>query len=193
MPPPSGTARAEILEDRVRLPRVYVAWCVPRYGDPSWYAASLLASVLTGGKASRLHRDLVYEREIAQSVVCSVFPTEECATFGVVITGRPGGDIERLRDEVLAALRRVADQGIRDDEHRRAVSGILTSHYQELQSLDQLADSISAATTFFDEPERALHEHEAYRAVALADLREVAAQYLVAAGATVVSVVPEAA
>jgi zinc protease len=191
LPPMPTEVREETLEDRVRLPRVYLAWCVPPFGDPRWYAASLLAAVLTGGKASRLHRDLVYERELAQSVACSVFPTEECATFGVVITGRPDGNVNQLRDEVLDAIGMVRESGIRDDEHARALSGILTSHYQELQSLDQLADSISAATTFFDEPERALHEPDAYRAVAPAQVREVAAQYLAARGATVVAVVPE--
>jgi zinc protease len=192
MPAPHSEMRAETLEDRVRLPRVYLAWCVPAYGEPQWYAASLLSAVLTGGKASRLHRDLVYERELAQSVACSVFPTEECATFGIVITGRPGGDVNQLRDELLGALRQVCEQGIREDEHARALSGILTSHYQELQSLDQLADSISAATTFFDEPELALHEHDSYRSVALSDVREVAAAYLDVRTPTIVAVVPEA-
>jgi zinc protease len=193
MPPPRRESIAETLEDRVRLPRVYLAWCVPAFGDARWYAASLLSSVLSGGKASRLYRDLVYERELAQSVACSVFPTEECATFGVVVTGRPDGSVDQLREEVLTALRQVADSGIRDDEYERALSGILTGHYHELQSLDQLADSLSAATTFFDEPERALHEHDAYRAVTTAQVRDVVADFLDPRGVTCVAVVPERA
>jgi zinc protease len=193
MPPPRAERREETLEDRVRLPRVYVAWTVPAFGDERWYAASLLATVLTGGKASRLYRDLVYERQLAQSVVCSVFPTEECATFGVVVTGRPDGSVDQLRDEVFAAVRRVGADGIRDEEHDRALNGVLTGHYQELQSLDHLADSISAATTFFDEPERALREHEVYRSITPRQMAEVALQYLDAGGSTVVAVVPERA
>jgi zinc protease len=191
LPPPRREIAAETMEDRVRLPRVYLAWCVPAFGESRWYAASLLAAVLSGGKASRLYRDLVYERELAQSVACSVFPTEECATFGVVATGRPDGSVEQLRDEVLAALRLIGEQGIREDEHERALSGTLTGHYHELQSFDHLADGISAATTFFDEPERALNEHEAYRAVTRAQVRDIVGDFLDPRGVTCVGVVPE--
>lgn len=191
LPPPRLETSAETMEDRVRLPRAYLAWCVPPFGDRRWYAASLLSAVLTGGKASRLHRDLVYERELAQSVACSVFPTEECATFGVMVTGRPDGDPERLRDEVLQTIQQVVESGIREDEYDRALNGILTGHYHELESLDHLADSISAATTFFDEPERALHEHDVYRAVTPAHVRDVAAEYLTAHSSTYVAVIPE--
>ena len=66
-----------MLPDDVRLPRVYIAFRAPAYGERAWYAADLLAAVLAGGKSSPLYRDLVYDRQIAQDVGASVGPSGE--------------------------------------------------------------------------------------------------------------------
>ncbi|HET9228316.1 MAG TPA: pitrilysin family protein, partial [Thermoanaerobaculia bacterium] len=73
-PPPIGGEKRAVLEDDVRLPRVYVGVRAPAYGERGWYAGDLLSAVLTGGKSSVLYRDLVYERHIAQDVAAWISP-----------------------------------------------------------------------------------------------------------------------
>ncbi|HEY4594263.1 MAG TPA: pitrilysin family protein, partial [Thermoanaerobaculia bacterium] len=75
-PAPRGEPGRQVLAEDVRLPRVYIGFRAPAYGERAWYVADLLASVLTGGKSSPLYRDLVYERQIAQDVGASVGPQE---------------------------------------------------------------------------------------------------------------------
>ena len=104
--PARRRAPARRSPDDVRLPRVYVAFRAPAYGQRAWYTADLLAAVLAGGKSSPLYRDLVYERQIAQDVGASVGPQECGGTFMLVATARPGVAAEALEEALLGHLAR---------------------------------------------------------------------------------------
>src|SRR5712691_2739848 len=54
------------LEDRVQLERVYFAWVGPPRFDKDEAALDVLVSVLGEGRSSRLHRSLVYEKQISR-------------------------------------------------------------------------------------------------------------------------------
>jgi zinc protease len=161
-----------------RLPRAYLAFAVPAYGERAWYAASVLSLILTGGKATRLYRDLVYRRELAQSVSAYALPTELCATFGVVITGRPESDPAHLADEAQAHLERIAREGPREDETQRAVDAVLTDYHTHLQSYEATADAITAGVVYFEDPLHAFGEHERYRAVSTSEVQAIATHFL---------------
>ena len=180
----------EVLADEVSLPRAYLAFCVPGYGSESWYAASLLATVLGEGKASPLFRELIYEQQIAHNVGCYVLPTQACATLCVVATGKPDATIEQLHDGVAQILNRVAEGSLLESDRQRALNTLLTVHQNDLQTLDSRADSISMGTTFFDRPGHAWSEPERYRAAGLKDLRDCVVQFCQPEMAANVSVVP---
>ena len=106
LPSRASGERFDVVTDRVKLERLYLAYVVPAYGTREWYAADLLAQIFAGGKASRLYRDLVHERELAQSITCYALPTEAAGSFHVVATARPGTSLDQLGravDEHLAA------------------------------------------------------------------------------------------
>src|SRR6186997_1515188 len=53
-----------VLEDRVELPRIYMAWHSPALFAEGDAEADLLADLLANGKTSRLYRTLVYDRRM---------------------------------------------------------------------------------------------------------------------------------
>jgi len=57
-----------VLEDRVELPRIYMAWHSPALFAPFDAELDLVAEVLASGKTSRLYRALVFERRLATLV-----------------------------------------------------------------------------------------------------------------------------
>jgi predicted Zn-dependent peptidase len=186
-------SRHERIEDPLaRLPRAYIAFAVPRYGEEAWYAASLLALILTGGKSTRLYRELVYREEIAQSVSAYVYPTELCATFLVAATGRPGVDPGQLVEAILGHLELLAAEGPREDEVQRARDSVLTDFHSQLQSYETLADAISAGATLFDRPDFPFEEPLSYQRIAAARIQAVAREALCRDRATIVEVVPAA-
>ena len=63
----SGAPRL-LLRDRVELPRLYLSWRSPRLFGDGDAALDLLATILAGGKSSRLYRRLVHDSRIATDV-----------------------------------------------------------------------------------------------------------------------------
>lgn len=189
-PEPAFTGeRRDRLEDDVQLPRVYLAAQAPPYGEPGWYAGDLLARVLTSGKSSLLHQDLVYRRELARNVFAYLLPTELTAGLTVVATANPDRSVEELERAVVEHLERLAAHGPAEEDLERARNRVLASLYEDLQSLDARADLLSLHATFFGDPHRAYGEAERYDAVTAEDVRDFARR-LVEGGRAVVTVVP---
>ena len=160
----------------MQLERIYLAYAVPAYGTREWYAADLLAQVLAGGKASRLYRDLVHERELAQSISCYALPTEAAGSLHLVATARPGialGQLGRAVDEHLAAA---AALPLPDDELERVKNRVATGYFAELQTLDRRADLLSQFTTYFDRPEGVAAEIATYQDLDQGDLQSLASR-----------------
>ena len=183
--------RREIQPDEVQLPRLYMAFQAPRYGDHGWYAADLLAGALTGGKSSLMYEDLVYRRRLAQDIGCYVFPTEVTATFAVVSTAKPGVPIEALEEAVYEHLKRAATEPLAKEHFDRALNQSLTGYYSQLQALDRRADLLSLFTTYFDDPAGVIQEVDRYHSLKPEDLTTFAAERLGEHQRAVVTVVPQ--
>jgi zinc protease len=101
-----GTHRMT-MQDRVPQARVYKVWNVPEWGHPEMMDLQLVASLLTGGKTSRLYKRLVYDDQIATDVTAFVSDGEIGSQFMVWATARPGTDltvVEKALDEEMARL-----------------------------------------------------------------------------------------
>jgi zinc protease len=189
---PEATARREVLPDRVELPRVYMGFRVPAYGQRDWYAASLLATALGSGKSSPLYRELVHGRQIAKDVAVYLFPTELVATFVVIATARPGVASTDLEEALRQHLER-AGEGLPPAEVERARNQVLTSYWEELEALDRRADLLSQHTTLFDRPQHLETELAIYQQLAAPDLAAAAAAHCRPDRAVVITVEPAVA
>jgi zinc protease len=96
-----------VLEDKVQLPRLYLAWVTPPAFAPGDAALDAVAAVLAGGKNSRLYKRLVYELQLAQDVTAFQYSQGLASTFQVIVTARSGHGLEEIRklvDEEIAKL-----------------------------------------------------------------------------------------
>ena len=59
----------DTLTDQVQLPRLYLVWVSPALYAPGDAELDVVASILAGGKNSRLYKRLVYDMQVAQNVV----------------------------------------------------------------------------------------------------------------------------
>ncbi|HEU4536799.1 MAG TPA: pitrilysin family protein [Polyangiaceae bacterium] len=143
--PPARPGRVvrETLEDRVELTKIVMAFSSPPVFEPGDAELDLLAGVLARGKASRLYKALVYDRELAQSVQASQDSQDLASAFVVEIVVRPGvspDDVEKAADRVLEEAARVAPS---ESELRRAKNVHEFRFLQGLQSLAQRASLLN--------------------------------------------------
>ncbi|MEJ2085084.1 MAG: pitrilysin family protein [Acidobacteriota bacterium] len=176
--PTIESPKLEIMPDQVELARIYMAYSLPAYGELDWYAADLLSAILSGGKSSLLHEELVYSQQIATDISSFVMPTELSSTFYVVATARPETKPEDLEKAILDRLAAIAASGVSSTALTRSKNKIVTAYRDELQKLDQLADLLSMFTTYFDDPGLVDREVELYSELGSAEISELISTHL---------------
>ncbi len=170
------------LRDRVELDRVYLAWhTVPQF-RPDDAALVLLGDILGRGKASRLYRKLVIERELAQDVSAYQSARELAGSFGVIATARPGQSWERIREGVDSEIAAVAERGVSEAEVERVKNGRVAGFIYALDNVGGfggVADRLNAYNTYVGDPGRITSDLGRYQAVTADAIQQAARAYLV--------------
>lgn len=168
-PPPRPTVR-RVVRDRVRLPRLYLSWLSPalyRSGDAE---AELLATILAGGKHSRLQRALMFDRRLASDVSAYQDGRRLAGQLVVDVTLRAGVSrrrVERIVARVMAELRRRPPTA---GELLRARNRLETAFVLRLEKLRQRADLLNQYLAFAGRPDYLAEDLARYRRVTPASL-----------------------
>jgi zinc protease len=98
---------------------------VPNQKSGDALALELLSTILAGGRASRLYRDLVYQRQLALDAggdysYFSIDPN----LFWFWATAMPGQTPETLEKELIAHMERLKAEPVTDEELARAKNQI---------------------------------------------------------------------
>lgn len=174
--------RQEVVDERVPLPRLYLGFRIPPYGDDRFYAADLLTHLLADGRASRLYRALVRGRQLAKDVAAFAFPlVGGVAVLGIRATARPEVSPEALEAALREELDRLIAAPPSTAEVERARLRLEAQVRLALQRVADRADLLSMYTMVFDDPHRLATELERYRALDGPALQHVAATFLDAA------------
>src|ERR1700681_1398999 len=88
--------RRKVVADCVELPRLYVTWITSPIFKPGDAEADIAATILGGGKSSRLYKRLVYEKQIAQNVSAQQYSLMLGSMFQIEVTARPGHTADEL-------------------------------------------------------------------------------------------------
>jgi len=173
--------KKKTITDRVQLPRVYLAWPTPRHFEPGDAALDVVASVLAGGKNSRLYKRLVYDMQIAQDVTAFQASASLSSTFQIIATARPGhtsAELQKVIDEELQKLQR-EDPSARELE--RSINQFEASFYNRMERVGGFggkADQLNAYFTETGDPDWFNEDLGRYRTLSVSNVRAAAARFL---------------
>ncbi len=193
--PPITSERRAVITDRVELPRVIVAWLTPAMFKPGDADLDVVARALGGGRASRLYKSLVYEKQLAQNVFVSQNSTMLASYFSVDVTARPGHTADEIEAAIHAELARFLESGPDAAEVSLALNQIETQTVQGLERLGGfggVADTLNHYNHYTGDPGYLQQDIARYRAVTPESARRVAQQYLQPNARVVVHGVPGA-
>jgi zinc protease len=192
--PSARTAEARLLlEDRIELPRLYLAWHSPALFGEHDAALDLVADVLAGGKTSRLYRALVYEQRIATEVAASQNSRELSGYFHIVATAAPGRTLSEVEAAIAAELAKVTADGPTEAEMERGIAQAEAHFISRLQTVGGFggkSDQLNAYNVFLGDPSYFERDLARYRNAGAADLTGAAAAWLRPDARVALSVVP---
>ncbi len=123
--PMQNGERRVIVKKEAELPVVYMAWHVPNHRANDAPTLEVLSTILSGGRASRLYRDLVYQRQLALEAGgdYSYFALDP-NLFWFWATPMPGQTPETLEAELAKHMERLKTEPVTDEELARAKNQI---------------------------------------------------------------------
>ena len=195
-PPPAVLTEEKrvVLEDRVQLPRLYLAWLTPGLLKPGDAEMDVLANVLAGGKNSRLYKRLVYDLQIAQDVSAFQASSELGSAFRITATARPGHTLSELEQVIQEELERIKREPPSAREVGRAVNqyeaGFL-GQLEEVGGFGGKADQLNHYYTYTGNPDYFNEDLARYQALSPDDITAMAARFLRDDARVVLSVVPQ--
>jgi zinc protease len=191
-PPPLISDIRLTIEDRVELPRLYLAWHSPALFAEDDAELDLIADVLAAGKTSRLYRALVYEQRVATEIAASQNSREIGSFFQMVATAAPGHTLADVERAIALELDKLVDTGPVDVEMERCLAQAEAHFIFRLQTVGGFGgkgDQLNAYNVFLGEPGSFERDLERYRGATPAALRAAASRWLTT-GRVALSVVP---
>jgi zinc protease len=188
---PSLTAEKRlVLEDRVQLPRLYLAWHSPARYSAGDAEMSMLGYVLAGGKNSRLYERLVYRDQIATAVFGGQGARQLGGQFSLTVQAKPGIDLNRIAravDEEIARVKATPPTARELDRARTSLEADLIRNYESALGR---ADALNQCYTFSGNPGCVDDVLSRFRAVTPGAVQAAASRYLTQ-GRVVLSVIPQ--
>ncbi len=177
------------LEDRVQLPRLYLAWKGTKEYGPDDAALDVAAYILSGARNSRLTQSLVYDKEVA--TFASAFNSSKRldGDIQIVATARPGFNLDTLKSLIDVEIGRLAATPPTARELQQAKNAIEAAFLNSLEFTDGKADQLNEYYYATGTPDFFQKDLDRYLAVTPADVQRVVRQYLLS-GRVTLSVVP---
>ena len=182
-----------VLEDRVELPRLYIAWLtVPMFAARD-ADLDLAADVLANGKTSRLYRRLIVEESLATDVSAVQNSREVSGFVQIAATAAPGHPLAELQRAIDEEITQLAADGPSDDEIERGRIQAEAQFMFRLQTVGGFggkSDQLNAYNTLLGDPAFFDKDLERYRMVTRESLRGSVSQYLDHERRITLSIVP---
>jgi zinc protease len=189
--PPITAERRETVAVRAELPQLYMAWLSPSFYAPGDAEADVAATILGGGRASRLYEALVYEQQIAQDV--SVFQQSAglASMFRLQATARPGVELADLEAAVQEVLDEFLAAPPTQEEVDHALNGIETDFLiAGLETVGGVANMLNNYNHYLGDPGYLDDDIARYRAVTPEAVQAFATEYLQSSARVVIEAVP---
>ena len=190
--PPQLEPREHEIRKPTATAKLLLAFKGPAMGDADHATLTVLSEVLFGGRAARLYKALVVQREIATDLRGWVSTFRDPGLFECYATARGEHTTQELQAVMEEAFEQVRTDVVTEEELGRAKARLELSQLQQLETIPGKAEQIGFYETVLGDPTRAFDRVEAYRRTTVADLRRVARRYFVERARTIVRVVPEA-
>jgi zinc protease len=191
--PPQDETKEVTLRKPTTTEKLLYAFHGPALGDADHAPLTVLNEVLLGGRASRLYRALVIEKELVTDLRGWVSTFRDPGLYETYATARGEHTTEEIQAVLDAELDRARNDLVTDSELERAKARLELSLLQSLETMGGKAEQIGFYETVLGDPAAAFRRLEAYRRTTAGDLRRVARRYLVDRARIIVRVLPEEA
>ncbi len=171
------------MTDQVQLPRLYLTWLTPRAFAPGDAELDVAASILAGGKTSRLYKRLVYDLQVAQNVTASQQTAQLGSEFRITVTPKPSADapqvaLDKLKAIIDEELDKLRNESPTEREMQRVMNGLEAGFYSQMERVNGQARALNAYFAQTGNPDYFNEDLARYRALSANDISAAVRRWL---------------
>ena len=187
-----GERRVEVRFDAE--PAVRIGWHTVDAFHADAPALVVLSALLSGGRTSRLNRDLVLERRLATFVGATMGPGERYPRlFSIDAYPRSPHTTSEVEEAIYAGIARLIEEGPQEVELERVRNQLEAGSVRRLETNFGLALQLAGSASLYGDWRTTFRLEERMAAVTVVDVRRVARTYLIPENRTVATLVPTTA
>jgi zinc protease len=191
---PARTRETRLTETgrNVPLPAVAFTFLIPPKSSADADALRVAETILGEGESSRLHRSLVYEQQIAQTVYARADLREDAGLFAFLAIAAGGKSPAEVGAAISAEIKKLQDAPPTAAEVEKAKNQLLARQFQERETNNGKAGALGDAAVLLGDVGRVNTDLERLARVTADDVRRVMKQYTAETNRLVIDYVPEA-
>ncbi|NLI15058.1 MAG: insulinase family protein [candidate division Zixibacteria bacterium] len=186
-PPQKGERRVKVKFDAE--PQALIGYHTVAAGDPDLAPLEIMASILTDGRTSRLHKKMVENLKIAQSIGCGVSSSRYPDMFMFWLTPMGDATLEANENAIYAEIENMKTQPVSDWELQRVRNQLDANYIRMLRSNMWMAFSLSGNDALTGDWRYIKNHYWERKAVTKEDIMRVAKKYFTEDNRTVAYIV----
>ncbi|MCB2153912.1 insulinase family protein [bacterium] len=176
-PVKNGERRIELQSDA--QPKMYIGWNKPGIPTREDAAFSLLDSIISYGRSSRLMKKLVLEDHMASEIYSFIGPGSKYDNaFIIGFSPLPPYTIFDVEQAVYEELDRIAEEGVTEREIEKVLNQYDAYNLRGLRSNNGLARRLASSYTLYKDPYAIEKELELLRSITPEEIQQVVKEYL---------------
>lgn len=173
--PPRTAARSyTAYAPNVPLPAVVANYIHPNAASPDIPVLNVIDAILSQGQSSRLYRSMVYEQQVASSVLTNWVPSLNPGAYSIGAILSAGKTVEEGEASLLAVVARLRDEPVSQAELDEAKNEIVTATLQGRETAFGRSQELADSVFRYGDPAAADRLLAAIQRVSAADVQRVA-------------------
>ena len=171
----------QVYEDRVPESRVLFAWNTPQFGAREDLHFDLISAILTNGKNSRLYKKLVYEDQIASSVVSFQASSEISSNFITWANVKPGEEVKTVKKALWGEINDLIENGPTEAEMNRVKADYFADFIKGMERIGGfggVSDILASNETYFGDSDYYKTKLQYVEEATAADIQATAKKWL---------------
>ncbi|PJX27519.1 peptidase M16 [Psychroflexus sp. S27] len=165
-------------DSNIQIPLKVHVYRIPGMSHRDSYVMSMISSILTDGKSSRLYKRMVDDEKVALQVLAFPRPMEDYGTY--VMGALPMGEtpLDKLAEIMDDEVEKLRTELISEREFQKLQNKFENRFVSSNSSIEGIASSLATYNVLYGNTDLINEEIEIYRSITREEIQEVAQKYL---------------
>lgn len=173
----SGVTK-DVIYDNIQLPGLFMAYRFPEQTNPDMYALNMMNDVLSGGASSRINKNLVERKQMAQFAFSFAYGLEDAGMGIFAAIAAKDISLDDIQTEFDAEIKKIQTELVSQEEFEKIRNQYENQFISSNSSVAGIAENLADNHVYFGGAKNINTELQKYMAVTREDIQRVAKKYL---------------